>query len=408
LNRALDADIKTAMGRLRIPLSLVALSCAQIAYAPWALAGPHDTLVAKHAAAHGVPESLVRRVIHIESRGNARAVSKGNYGLMQIRMGTARAMGYRGTEQGLLDPDINMTYAVKYLAGAYRAAGCSESRAISYYQRGYYGARRAKCPAPAPTTLIAERREEKNSAARQHAWRAEPATVAARVATERLASEGGDVLKPRLVQTQSISKPKVEPAKSAAGNVGPAPMPAVPTLAAASSVPTPRPARVTEMAEAAPAQMKPTSAWEPAGRASREPVQAWPPADLGLKDILTQPIAASKLEPASKPPRQNPHPSSVKVAKLEPSAIPLPPARPSIDRLSPKAVATHAPDAIPIPAAKPEVGPARQKQATPRQNRTHKRGRSSRRVHEEPGLLDSLKKLFTADQRSSRRHVTRR
>ena len=44
---------------------------------------------------------------------------------MQIRLGTARAMGYHGgSPQGLLDADTNMTYAVKYLAGAYRAAGC--------------------------------------------------------------------------------------------------------------------------------------------------------------------------------------------------------------------------------------------------------------------------------------------
>ena len=98
----------------------------------------HDALVAKHAAANGLPENLVRRVIRIESRGNPRAVSKGNYGLMQIRLGTARAMGYRGDANGLLDADTNMTYAVKYLAGAYRAAGGNADRAVSNYQRGYY------------------------------------------------------------------------------------------------------------------------------------------------------------------------------------------------------------------------------------------------------------------------------
>jgi soluble lytic murein transglycosylase-like protein len=31
-----------------------------------------------------------------------------------------------------------MTYAVRYLAGAYRAAGGNESRAIALYSRGYY------------------------------------------------------------------------------------------------------------------------------------------------------------------------------------------------------------------------------------------------------------------------------
>jgi hypothetical protein len=98
----------------------------------------HDALVAKHAAANGVPEHLVRRVIKIESRGNPRVISKGNFGLMQIRLGTARAMGYRGDANGLLDADTNMTYAVKYLAGAYRAAGGNADRAVSNYQRGYY------------------------------------------------------------------------------------------------------------------------------------------------------------------------------------------------------------------------------------------------------------------------------
>jgi soluble lytic murein transglycosylase-like protein len=100
--------------------------------------GNLDRLIASHAAANGVPENLVRRVIRRESGGNPRAVHAGNYGLMQIRLGTARAMGYRGSAAGLLDPDINMTYAVKYLAGAYRAAGGNADRAVHYYAAGYY------------------------------------------------------------------------------------------------------------------------------------------------------------------------------------------------------------------------------------------------------------------------------
>ena len=95
-------------------------------------------MAAMHAAANGVPVSLVHRVIMRESRYNPRAVSKGNYGIMQIRLGTARSMGYTGSAAGLLDPNTNMTYAVKYLAGAYRAAGGNESRAVSLYASGYY------------------------------------------------------------------------------------------------------------------------------------------------------------------------------------------------------------------------------------------------------------------------------
>ena len=88
--------------------------------------GAYAEMVARHAAANGVPVSLVHRVIMRESRYNPRAVSKGNYGMMQIRLGTARAMGYSGTASGLLDPEVNMTYAVKYLAGAYQVADGSE------------------------------------------------------------------------------------------------------------------------------------------------------------------------------------------------------------------------------------------------------------------------------------------
>jgi len=123
--------------------------CVQVAFASHAFAGPHDALIAKHAAANGVPQQLVHRVIRIESRGNAAAVHAGNYGLMQIRLATARGVGYSGDAKGLLDPDTNLTYAVRYLAGAYRAAGCDANRAVSYYQRGYYGAPQRDCNKPA-------------------------------------------------------------------------------------------------------------------------------------------------------------------------------------------------------------------------------------------------------------------
>src|SRR5579862_8901014 len=99
---------------------------------------PLDGMAASQASANGVPASLVERVIKRESGGNPRAVSRGNYGLMQIRLGTARAMGFSGSAAELLDPQVNMTYAVKYLAGAYRAAGGNESRAVALYARGYY------------------------------------------------------------------------------------------------------------------------------------------------------------------------------------------------------------------------------------------------------------------------------
>jgi len=113
-----------------------------------------DAMIARHAAANGVPVELVHRVVKRESGYNPRALSRGNFGLMQIRYATARGIGYTGSPAGLLNPQTNLTYAVKYLAGAYRAAGGNASRAVAYYASGYHGrgvgvqvARRGALPA---------------------------------------------------------------------------------------------------------------------------------------------------------------------------------------------------------------------------------------------------------------------
>jgi soluble lytic murein transglycosylase-like protein len=117
---------------------LAAAAATMLVHPASAQRANYEQMVASHAAANGVPAELVHRVIVRESRYNPRAVSKGNYGMMQIKLATARGLGYTGTAQGLLDPDTNLTYAVKYLAGAYRVAGGDHNRAVSYYAGGYY------------------------------------------------------------------------------------------------------------------------------------------------------------------------------------------------------------------------------------------------------------------------------
>jgi soluble lytic murein transglycosylase-like protein len=116
--------------------------------------GGSSSMAAAQAGAAGVPASLIERVIRRESGGNARAVHAGNYGLMQIRLSTARAMGYTGSAAGLLDPQTNMTYAVRYLAGAYRAAGGNEARAVALYSRGYYYQAKAQGFSPYASGLM--------------------------------------------------------------------------------------------------------------------------------------------------------------------------------------------------------------------------------------------------------------
>jgi soluble lytic murein transglycosylase-like protein len=98
-----------------------------------------DRLVAVHANANNVPESLVHRVIMKESRYKPDLIGRGGtIGLMQIKLSTARSLGYTGDAAALRDPDTNLAYGVRYLAGAYRTAGGDHSRAMHYYTTGYY------------------------------------------------------------------------------------------------------------------------------------------------------------------------------------------------------------------------------------------------------------------------------
>jgi soluble lytic murein transglycosylase-like protein len=117
---------------------MAALPFSQAAHAQNA---EYNALVAAHAQANGVPEVLVHRAIVRESRYRSALIGRGGtIGLMQIKLATARGLGYTGDAAGLRDPNTNLTYAVKYLAGAYGAANGDHRRAMAYYASGYYHA----------------------------------------------------------------------------------------------------------------------------------------------------------------------------------------------------------------------------------------------------------------------------
>lgn len=122
------------ISRLVLSCALVGLSLPAVAFERSDL----NVLVSQHAKTYGVPEALIHRIIKRESGYNPRAARAGNLGLMQIRYATARGMGYTGPASGLLDANTNLTYAVPYLANAYRVAGGNADRAVSLYSRGYY------------------------------------------------------------------------------------------------------------------------------------------------------------------------------------------------------------------------------------------------------------------------------
>jgi hypothetical protein len=116
-----------------------AVAVLPVSHSAQAQRAQYEALVTKHAKANLVPEALVHRVIKRESGYRAELQGRGGtIGLMQIKLATARGLGYTGNAEGLRDPDTNLTYAVKYLAGAYRAANGDHDRAVHYYASGYY------------------------------------------------------------------------------------------------------------------------------------------------------------------------------------------------------------------------------------------------------------------------------
>ena len=95
-------------------------------------------LIVKWSAIHGIPESLMHRIIQRESGYNPAAHHANYWGLMQIDPRTAHTMGYRGPAEGLLDAETNLHYAGKYLRGAWLVSGGNEDRAVMWFAKGYY------------------------------------------------------------------------------------------------------------------------------------------------------------------------------------------------------------------------------------------------------------------------------
>ncbi len=127
------------MKRLLWLFSLAAVAALPLPASAQTSHSKYDGLIATHARDNLVPEELVHRVIVRESKYQPSLVGRGGaIGLMQIKLATARSLGYTGTAEGLRDPETNLKYAVKYLAGAYRAAKGDLNRAVHYYAAGYY------------------------------------------------------------------------------------------------------------------------------------------------------------------------------------------------------------------------------------------------------------------------------
>jgi soluble lytic murein transglycosylase-like protein len=102
----------------------------------------YSTIVARYASDYGVPAGLAHAVIRAESNYRPKSRGRaGEIGLMQIKVGTARMVGYSGSARELFDPETNIKYGIKYLSMAYRLSGGDTCGTILRYNAGH-GAKR--------------------------------------------------------------------------------------------------------------------------------------------------------------------------------------------------------------------------------------------------------------------------
>lgn len=89
------------------------------------------------ALAQGVPADIFVSMCWVESNHNQYALSvndggEDSIGVCQIKLTTAREVGYKGGSIGLFDPATNARYAAKYFKKKIRLTGGLVSGIIAY------------------------------------------------------------------------------------------------------------------------------------------------------------------------------------------------------------------------------------------------------------------------------------
>jgi hypothetical protein len=95
-------------------------------------------LVEKEVQNTGLPADVADAVVHVESDYNPSTIGTvGEVGLMQVRPETAAMLGFKGGNEELARPEINIHYGVIYLSKAWRLANGDLCRALMKYRAGH-------------------------------------------------------------------------------------------------------------------------------------------------------------------------------------------------------------------------------------------------------------------------------
>lgn len=89
-----------------------------------------------------LPPNLLSSLCYIESHHKPDAIHKDDgpggdsLGICQIKLSTAREMGFKGSAKQLMSPSTNIKYAAKFLKYQLKRYGNNTERAVIAYNRG--------------------------------------------------------------------------------------------------------------------------------------------------------------------------------------------------------------------------------------------------------------------------------
>ncbi len=88
-----------------------------------------------------LPPKLIDSICYVESGHNAKVVNindggSPSHGVCQIKLDTARLVGFKGTTKQLMDPKTNIYWAGKYLKHQLRRYDNNIEKAIAAYNAG--------------------------------------------------------------------------------------------------------------------------------------------------------------------------------------------------------------------------------------------------------------------------------
>lgn len=89
---------------------------------------------------YGLPAGLLSSLCYVESKHDITAVhhddgNASSLGVCQIKLATAKQMGFKGTEEELMLPENNIRYAAKFLSHQIKRYD-SVKRGVIAYNRG--------------------------------------------------------------------------------------------------------------------------------------------------------------------------------------------------------------------------------------------------------------------------------